>query len=357
MLAREIGKTVYKVSDFVTWQKSRLLVLSPYFQRRPVWPPGAKSYLLDTIIRGLPVPIIFLREQKTDLKSLEHKREVVDGQQRLRTVLSFVTPNALQDFDARRDHFQLRSTHNKELADKDFDQLPSDVRQRILDYEFSVHVLPSSTDDREILRIFSRLNSTGYKLNPQELRNAAYFGEFKTSMFELAAEQLDRWRRWEILTEDNIARMQEVELTSEFAQLMLQGVVGKSQSALDKLYENRNSKYPEEAEVARRFRHVMDAIDALLGGTLPQTTFRKRAPFFSMFATFYDGTYGINSKLKRVKPTRPPNRFRDKLLAAGDKINTATAPEDVLQALARRTTHPESRKIVIAYLRKICGLA
>jgi hypothetical protein len=87
MQSREITKTLYKVSDFLSWQKGESLVLSPYFQRRPLWSAGAKSYLMDTIVRGLPVPIIFLREQKTDLTRMEPKRQVVDGQQRIRTVL------------------------------------------------------------------------------------------------------------------------------------------------------------------------------------------------------------------------------------------------------------------------------
>jgi len=45
--------------------------------------------------------------------------------------------------------------------------------------------------------------------------NSRFKGEFKTSQYELAAEQLKRWREWEIFTEDNISRMQEVELTAE----------------------------------------------------------------------------------------------------------------------------------------------
>src|ERR1700674_3712817 len=96
--------------------------------------------------------------------------------------------------------------------------LPADVRQAILDYQFSVHILPSSVDDREVLQIFARMNATGLKLNSQELRNAAYFGEFKTSMYAIAAEQLSRWRKWRIFSEGQLSRMSEVEITSEFAQ-------------------------------------------------------------------------------------------------------------------------------------------
>ena len=144
----ETFKTTYKVSDFVSWQRSKTLELSPSFQRRPVWQPGAKSYLIDTIIRGLPIPIIFLREQKTDLKSLEPRREVVDGQQRIRTVLSFIEPNLLKDYEPARDDFVIQASHNEELSGKKYSDLDDEIQQSILDYIFSVHILPSQVDDR-----------------------------------------------------------------------------------------------------------------------------------------------------------------------------------------------------------------
>ena len=219
----KISKVQYKVSDFISMRRSGGLDLSPSFQRRPVWKKGAKSYLIDTIIRGLPIPIIFIRERKTDLKTLEPKREVVDGQQRLRTLFAFINPSLLDDYNPSRDDFKIKKTHNKELANLAFNDLNNNIKQSILDYEFSVHVLPSSVDDREILQIFARMNSTGVKLNPQELRNAEYFGEFKTSVYSQAFKSLNRWREWKIFTEDNISRMYEVELTSELYILIFNG--------------------------------------------------------------------------------------------------------------------------------------
>ena len=121
-----IAKTVYKVSDFLSWQRSKSLVLSPSFQRRPVWLSGAKSYLIDTVVRGLPMPIIFLREQ-TDLQTLEPTREVVDGQQRLRTLIAFVEPNSLKDFNSDLDDFTIKKTHNSELSGKRFSELSAPV--------------------------------------------------------------------------------------------------------------------------------------------------------------------------------------------------------------------------------------
>lgn len=346
-----VTKTQYKISDFITWQKTGLLVLSPKFQRRSVWRPGAKSYLLDTIVRGYPIPIIFLREQKTDLKTLEHKREVVDGQQRIRTLLSFIAPSVLgSEYDQQRDRFQIKAVHNKDLADRDFAQLPPEVQQSILDYEFSVQILPSSIGDREVVQIFARMNSTGYKLNAQELRNARFFGEFKTSMYRLAAEQLPRWENWGIFKWDNIARMDEVELTSEFAQLMLGGIVGKSQPSLDRLYEQKDQRFPERKEVEKRFQNTMDVLDDNLGQVLSASAFKKRAPFYALFAAVYDATYRIDSALTRSKPRRMRRDFAQRVIDASAAINTERAPRSVLEALERRTTHPGSRRTVVNYL-------
>ncbi len=314
MQPHQVSKTHYKVSDFISWAKASTLILSPAFQRRSVWPAGAKSYLMDTIVRGLPIPIIFLREQKTDLDSLEPKREVVDGQQRIRTLLSFIQPTLIKNFDPAKDSFTIKKTHNKDLADQPFKDLPPQVRQTILDYQFSVHILPSSIDDREVLQIFARMNSTGLKLNPQELRNAAFFGEFKTSMYATSAEQLQRWRKWRIFTESQISRMGEVEITSEFAQLMIKGIVGKTQKAIDNLYQEFDDAWAERTEVERRFRHCMDELETAAGGDLANTAFTNRAAFHALFCTVYDATFEIGSALKRKKAEPLPMAFKARLL-------------------------------------------
>ena len=57
-----IQRTQFKVSDFVNWYRSNELELSPIFQRRSVWPTGAKSFLIDTVMRGLPIPAVILQE-------------------------------------------------------------------------------------------------------------------------------------------------------------------------------------------------------------------------------------------------------------------------------------------------------
>ena len=326
-------------------------MLSPSFQRRSVWPAGAKSYLIDTIVRGLPIPIIFLREKKTDLDSLEAKREVVDGQQRIRTLLSFIQPSLIKNFDPEKDGFTIKKTHNKDLADKPFKELPSDVRQSILDYQFSVHILPSTVDDREVLQIFARMNSTGLKLNSQELRNAAYFGEWKTSMYAISAEQLPRWRKWRIFTEAQLSRMGEVEITSEFAQLMVRGIVGKTQKAIDSIYKEFDDKWDARTEVERRFRLCMDEISNSVASDIPDTYFRNRAAFYGLFCVVYDALFGLESPLVKKKAGALPSAFRTRLLKASDKLENSLASEEVMDSLARRTTHRDERETFTDFLK------
>lgn len=232
------------------------MVLSPSFQRRPVWEAAAKSYFIDTIARGLPIPIVFVREQ-TNLRTLEPSREVVDGQQRLRTLLTYIEPEAMADYDAERDRFEVRKSHNAELAGKGFKELPADIRRKILGYEFSVHVLPSDTDDTEVLQIFARMNATGIKLNYQELRNAKFYGEFKNLSYSLAYEQLSRWRNWKVFNESEIARMLEVEEASDLLILMVDGIHSRSRSVIDKAYEKYDNGFPQSETLSHRFRAVM----------------------------------------------------------------------------------------------------
>jgi len=348
---RSILKTVYKVSDFISWQRSGSLELSPNFQRRSVWPHAAKSYLMDTIVRGLPIPIIFLRE-RTNLETLEPVREVVDGQQRLRTVIAYLAPNTLRGFDAKRDGFVVKRIHNPDVANKAFGELTENTRKRILNYDFSVHVLPSDTEDREVLQIFARMNSTGYKLNAQELRNAEYYGVFKKLMYELAYEQLNRWRSWTVFSEMDIARMTEVEETSDLAILMLKGLHGKSQPTIARTYRENEDRFPEGTEVARRFRIVMDKIEDTLGAIVKDTVFSGRVLFNTLFTFYYDEIFGLGSGLQKMKPRPLKGNVALAMQRASNTISDGDLDEGLAKALRGATGNVDARRTRLKFLKR-----
>jgi hypothetical protein len=145
--------------------------------------------------------------------------------------------------------------------------------------------------------------------------------------------------------------MNEVEMTSEFAQLMISGIVGKTQRAIDKLYQDFDDAWAERAEVERRFRHCMDELDSSIGADLANTAFTNRSAFYGLFSITYDACFGIGSGLKKVKAEPTPTAFKTRAMKVSDAISNQTAPEKLLDALARRTTHKDSRKIVFDFIR------
>ena len=165
----------YSINDFLTWNSNKELELSPKFQRNKVWNQSVKSYLIDTILRGMPIPPIFIT-QKIDLNTQKTLREVIDGQQRLTAITQF-----------KNNEFKISSTHNKELANKTYDDLSDELKVAFLEYEIPVEIIKTETD-AVIYDIFARLNTNNITLNKQELRNAKYWGEFKVVINKLALE-------------------------------------------------------------------------------------------------------------------------------------------------------------------------
>jgi Protein of unknown function DUF262 len=351
----EIGRSQFKVSDFLGWQREKTLELSPSFQRRAVWRTGAKSLLIDSVVRGIPTPVVFTRD-RIDLSTLKTIREVVDGQQRLRTLISFIDEAALEDFDPERDRFTVLATHNKDIAAKRFDGLDDTTKTRILEYEFTTHTLPSAMEDRDVLQLFARLNSTGVGLNKQELRNAEWFGPFKLLMYDLAYEQLERWRDWNIFNEDAIARMREVELTSDLVMSMLQGTTGKTQKRLDRLYEQYDQAFPAAKTVAKRFRRTMDSVEETIGDRLPRTVFSSEIYFFTLFTFLYERMYALGSEmdLKR-EPRKLPLNLKECLFTASTNFRTEKVPVTVLDAVRRASADTGRRRTRLNYLLDLCG--
>lgn len=76
---KSFDSRTYSINDFVEWDTAGQLELNPTFQRRNVWSEKAKSYLMDTVVRGKPIPKFFIR-QKLNVTTRTSVREVVDGQ-------------------------------------------------------------------------------------------------------------------------------------------------------------------------------------------------------------------------------------------------------------------------------------
>ena len=270
----------YSVRDFEEWDEKGELELAPKFQRRDVWSDKARSYLIDTIIRGKPIPKIYMR-QDVNPKTRRTKREIVDGQQRLRSVLSFI-----------RDGFKGSRAHHEDFRGKYFSGLAKQSQSDILKYEFSVDLL-QDTPDNEIYDLFARINTYAENLKPQELRNAKFFGEFKSSVYRLANEFVTFFENNKVFTSKQILRMAEAEFVSALLLAVQEGIRGGGKAALDKAYKDYDNDFPNREIYEKRFRTTMDTIGGMLGDELPKLQFRAIVLFYPLFCAVYHMKFGL----------------------------------------------------------------
>ena len=307
----------YSVRDFEEWRERGELVLAPKFQRREVWNDKARSYLIDTILRGKPIPKLYMRQDvnPTTRKTI---REVVDGQQRLRTVLDFI-----------KDAFKISKAHHEEYAGKYFSGLDTGTQREILKYEFVVDLLQDMPDN-EVYDLFARINTYSEKLKPQELRNARWFGEFKSSVYLLAKEFVSFLEKNKIFTSKQILRMAEAEFISELLLAIHEGIRELKKDVIDSAYKKYDDQLPNRKRYEKHFRETIDTIGEIVGAELPELKFRATRLFYPLFCAVYHMKFG----LPRLHAPRRTLRTIDypKLKAAleqvDDLINKIKTAED-----------------------------
>lgn len=344
----------YSIRDFEEWRERDELLLNPKFQRREVWSDKARSYLIDTILRGKPIPKIYMR-QDINPENRRTKREIVDGQQRLSTVLSFI-----------KDGFKISKAHHKEFGGKYFSGLDAGTQRDILKYEFVVDLLQDMPDN-EVYDLFARINTYSEKLKRQELRNAQFFGEFKSSVYLLAQEFVTFLESNKIFTPKQILRMAEAEFISELLLAMQEGIrEGSNQTLIDNTYKKYDDDFPNRRNHEKHFRETIDTISQILGAELSQLRFRATRLFYPLFCAVFHVKVG----LPRLGVPRPPS-FKPsdypKLKVALEnieelinRIETAKKNNAQLQlsteerrfydAYTEHTVHAEERTILTQYL-------
>ena len=229
----------YPVSDLYEWTKTGSLILAPEFQRGNIWQLSAKSYFIDTLLRGLPVPPIYIRNV-TDPASKTTYREVVDGQQRLRTIASFIDGGLTLD------------KQTKEFSGKAFDTLDDEDQKHFLAYQIGTEQLFEADDDT-VLDIFHRINAYGISLNRQELRHSKfqgghYKGEFRWAVIKTALRWETLWSKYHVVNVRTRVRLGDHELVAQLLGILLDGVTDGGQPRIDKLYERYDSAALGEAE-------------------------------------------------------------------------------------------------------------
>ena len=163
-------------------KKPPLIKLDPDFQRHTLWSPKQKSELVESILMGIPLPLIYVKEDDKGVYI------IVDGRQRLTSLFQFMNHefpleklNVLKDLNGA---YFSETTENETKFDKFLTQAQ---QSKIEDCPLTLHVIKPPTQDRVTFDLFDRVNRGGTRLNNQEMRNAIYQGAATKLLNKLVA--------------------------------------------------------------------------------------------------------------------------------------------------------------------------
>lgn len=315
----------YPISDLYQWVKSGDLILAPEFQRGDIWQPSAQSYFIDTLLRDLPIPSIYLR-LVTDRETRTSYREVVDGQQRLTAITRFIDGQIKLD------------KRSREFAGKTYDTLEDEDQQQLLAYQVGVEQLFGADDDT-VLDIFHRINAYGLSLNRQELRHGKfqggkYRGSFRWAVIEAAGRWEILWIKYHVVSVRGRVRLAHHELIAGLFGIILDGVIDGGQGKIDRLYERYDAELLPGAE--ERFDDICTYLDYFFSKVL-ETKLGDGPHFMMVFAAVAHALFGIPAgDLGEELPAKDPRTLSDIPAATENLLRLADLFEASMEEVPER---------------------
>lgn len=256
--------------DFVhqTWSIRKLLNtftagkldLSPGYQRNIIWSSGAQKELLESVFKRRPMPSFFLRQLVGDTY------EVVDGQQRARTLIGFF-----------RGQIETLSGH----FFADLPQIDQHLQSQFLDYELSVTIITRLDEGERIDKFYALINSTGLRLNRPEIRKAEFYSTRLLRLVTTIAGMRD-FQSLGLFTRLSAARMNDVDFASELVAQLEFGLTDKK-DRVDELFEvdiTENRYGDLQREFLRILRIVKSSEDFI---PISRTRYRQKNDFYTLF--------------------------------------------------------------------------
>lgn len=340
----EYDVSLQTISWFNERKNDGALEISPKFQRRAVWLERERSALLDTILSRLPFPEVYVHVE-TDGETGKQNYSVVDGQQRITSILMFVN-----------NEFPLPV--NDEWKGQYFRDLAGEQKAQLWDYKVVVRFL-RMTNDEEIRSLFTKLNTNNIALNDQELRNARYAGRFKQLSERLADNPF--FQAIGLFTARDVRRMLDIEYVSELLLRQIAGISNKK-DLLDTFYANFDDDFPGESAYEDEFNVCINLARSLITPD-NQAFFRAKGTFYSLFGiclTFFRQTgqlhfknaAGISEELTKFV-TQSKDPYADENIVHQDVITYAEVSSRSTSDKSRRY---ERERILMGILAKAEGI-
>ncbi|MEM8793412.1 MAG: DUF262 domain-containing protein [Pseudomonadota bacterium] len=265
------------VTNIIDNMREKSFFVDDTFQRRLVWTERQKVRLIQTILMGYPMPEVYLWQQPADPDSGRQLHSIVDGQQRLTTMLQF-TANEWSLSERYLDE-ELGVAGYADMRWKD---VSAETKRRFWQYVVNVRTIPAEVSHDQIVDVFLRLNETDKSLNPQEMRNAEFNGEFIK-----AAERItesDPFKSLDIFTDFQIRRMGDIEFVSGLLMFLRRGLIEENTKSINETYDMYNDEYEEVERDISTVVEFLERCDRLyLESDETRKFFTRPVHLFSLF--------------------------------------------------------------------------
>jgi hypothetical protein len=156
--------------------------MSPAYQRRFRWTAKKSSQFIESIMLGIPIPSLFMAT------NADSTWEVVDGVQRLSTIMQFAGDESLRKEHGLGGPLVLEQLEKlKDFIGLGFDELPQNIQLHFWTRPAKVITLNDKSDMIVRYDLFERLNTGGVALSGQEIRDCIFRGTF--------ADKLEIWSK------------------------------------------------------------------------------------------------------------------------------------------------------------------
>lgn len=232
------------ISELVGMIRRGELILQPEFQRKLVWNINHKSAFIDTILNGYPFPEIYLSQSGIDFETLKSQQVVVDGQQRLSTIMQYV--EGVPD--------------QKWKGIPVFKDLTPAQKNDFLNYNVVVRNLQDATED-VVKEIFRRINQTKFNLEQIEIQNALYDGEFISAAKEIVT--INKLENLPVFSDIDISRMSDLNFILLCMSTLLEGGYYAGNKKTEEFIIRYNDSFEERDNVILQFNQTLDYVKNL----------------------------------------------------------------------------------------------
>jgi len=269
------------IQEFVLLFNNGQLNLEPGFQRDSVWTPSDRKKLIESLLQNYPIPSVFLYRRNDNGKL---RYDVIDGKQRLETVLMFQGAGHLR---GSRFSVKLRLNPNEEVEEWDWTRIRNRGHEhRLMGYKFQT--VEITGDLADIIDLFVRINSTGKRLTGAEKRHARFFhSDFLKQAGRLADKRKRFFLENRILSPGQVSRMKHVELVCELmASLHAKGLINKKK-ALDGIIGGQAVDLRTLRRVVQETVQILNLVKKVFPD-IRTTRFANSADFYSIFIFLWE---------------------------------------------------------------------